>query len=277
MKHQTHYAPLLYLLQFLLVALLLIYEGCSEDYSGLVQPSTETPNTNISMLMKSSNSNYQRINDAIEDFAIIIAKAVEEKEFREFLKAEAMKKFDGDYDILYSLVKDKTTKSGKTLHSKVTEIAADVKRAGASKFKSEFSTVEELIVKIPKLQIAIPVNCEKWNTENFIPPVACLNSELKKKAVTHVKAYDSKGNIVMLEKKNKPDYPVIVISINERLNENGKVRECYLKKNTTLNKTVYEPNIISKLLAKNGNVKRVLSDSNDPEVVIHRRQHNIID
>ncbi len=210
--------------------------------------------------MKSSNTNYRQINDAIEDFAVIIAKSLEDKEFREFYKTEAINKFDGDYDILYSLVKDKTTKTGKSLQTRVSEIASEVKKSSGLKFKTEFNSVNELINKIPKLQIAIPVNCEKWNTDIFVPPVACLNSELKNKAVTQVKAYDSKGNVIMLDKKKAPDYPVIVISINERLDENGNVRECYIKKAAISQKTVYNPKLSYKITGS-GSIKKVLTDS----------------
>jgi hypothetical protein len=237
---------------------LLFYIGCNDETAKVVSPVIATPNANITTLMKSSNASYQQINDAIEDFAVIIAKSLEDKEFREFLKAEAMNKFDGDFDILYSLVKDKTTKSGKSLSVRVSEIAGEVKKSTGTKFKTEFTNVEELINKIPKLQIAIPINSEKWNTDNFVPPVACLNSELKNKAVTQVKAYDNKGNVIMLDKKNKPDYPVVVISINERLDENGNVREGYIK--TKTQNTLYNPKITYKTNSW-GTIKRVLVDS----------------
>jgi hypothetical protein len=140
-----------------------------------------------------------------------------------------MKKFDGDFDILYSNVKDSYV-GGKSLHDRISEIATDIKKSTELSFKTEFSSVDELISKVPKLQIAIPVNCEEWNTNSFIPPVACLNSEMKNKTVTHIKAYERDGKLKMMDKAIAPKNTAIVISINERLDENGNVRECYLVK-----------------------------------------------
>jgi hypothetical protein len=237
----------------------LIYIGCTDEINKVATPDVAATTTNVSALMKSSNASYQQINDAIEDVAIIIAKSLEDKEFREFLKAEALKKFDGDYDILYSLVKEKISGNGKTLSARVNAITTEFKKS-TGKFKTEFSSVEELINKIPKLQIAIPVNCESWNTDNYVPPVACLNSELKNKLVTQVKAYDSKGNVTMLDKSKAPDYPVVVISINERLDENGDVRTCYTKKSNTTQKTVYNPKVSYKISGWGTPIK-ILTDS----------------
>jgi hypothetical protein len=87
-----------------------------------------------------------------------------------------------------------------------------------------------------------------------------LNSELKKESVKYIKAFDNKGNIIMLDKKKSPDYPVIVISINERLDENGKVRECYLnKKDILLNNE--SKNLVLKKMFNNDKPIKILSDS----------------
>jgi hypothetical protein len=228
-----------FITQIMFIALLLTYIGC-DDYLN----DADTLNTNTSpgfhsiSLLKSSNEKYQQINDAIEDFALIVAHSLQDKELREFYKSEAMRKFDGDFDVLYSNVKDNYV-GKESLHSRLSEIANYITRETKLEFKTEFNTIDELTSKIPKLQIAIPVNCEEWNTNNFIPPVACLNSELKNKSVTHVKSYESDGKLTMIEKKITPKHPVVVISINERLDENGNVRECYLEKPEILAKIGY--------------------------------------
>jgi hypothetical protein len=216
------------------------YTGCNDDIN---VPDTPIFNLSASLqLLKSSNEEKQQINDAIEDFALIVARSLNDRTFREFYKAEAMKKFDGDFDILYSLVKDNLV-GGKSLHTRLSEIAEDIKKSTEIEFKTKFNTLDELVAKIdeftkvPKLNIAIYVKCEEWNTNSFIPPVACLNSEIKNEAVKHIKAYESNGSFVMQGKAVTPNHTVLAITLNERLDEDGNVRECYSRKTEMLAKT----------------------------------------
>ena len=194
----------IFIIIFSAFAFFLTYVGCNEDLE-LNKPNTLSIDAGFHSisLLKSSNEEYQEINDAIEDFALIVAHSLQDKEFREFYKFEAMKKFDGDFDILYSNVKDSYV-GGKSLHARISEIATDIKKSTELSFKTEFSSVDELVSKVPKLQIAIPVNCKEWNTNSFIPPVACLNSEMKKQAVTHIKAYERDGKLKMMDKITAP-------------------------------------------------------------------------
>jgi hypothetical protein len=115
-------------------ALLFTYVGCNEDLE-LNKPNTLSIDAGFHSisLLKSSNEEYQEINDAIEDFALIIAHSLQDRKFREFYKSEAMKKFDGDFDILYSNVKDSYV-GGKSLHARISEIANDIKKINGIKF-----------------------------------------------------------------------------------------------------------------------------------------------
>src|SRR4051812_22851978 len=45
-------------------------------------------------------------------FAKVMAKAVEDKSVRDFLKNEALQKFGGDYDVFLPMVKDKLLSNG---------------------------------------------------------------------------------------------------------------------------------------------------------------------
>lgn len=53
------------------------------------------------------NINLDKENDLIHDFANIIAKSMSDEKSRSFIKKEAIKQFDGDFDILFAEVKDK--------------------------------------------------------------------------------------------------------------------------------------------------------------------------
>ncbi len=69
---------------------------------------------------------------------------------------------------------------------------------------------------VPLLQILLPVNFEKWNGEEPIlvayTPLTIDDTEWEE-----ISAYDSEGNEYVLDAKTPPDFPVMVVGINERV------------------------------------------------------------
>jgi hypothetical protein len=64
--------------------------------------------------LKKNESVFQDVNADMSLFSLTFNKALVNEDVRIFLKEEALKKFDGDYDILYQNVKNLKLKSGKT-------------------------------------------------------------------------------------------------------------------------------------------------------------------
>jgi hypothetical protein len=143
-----------------------------------------------------------------EEFAKILASAVNGKDVRKFLKEEANKKFDGDFDILVSKVLD--SKIGRASFKEKVEQSSSF---GASKGKE----VLEKAIKNPKLNISVPLHIEKWNEskQQLLVAVAVgyIDGETK-----FVNAYDSKGRLYLLDANTEPNVPVIVVGNNERMN-----------------------------------------------------------
>jgi hypothetical protein len=142
-----------------------------------------------------------------EVFAKLLASSINSKEVRKFLKEEACKKFDGDFDILVS----------KVLLSKVGSVSFKEKVESSSSLKlTKAKEVFESAIKNPKLNISVPLHIEKWdnNKQQLLVAVAVgiIDGETE-----FVKAYDSYGRLYLIDAKTEPNLPVIVIGNNERI------------------------------------------------------------
>jgi hypothetical protein len=142
-----------------------------------------------------------------EEFAKLLATSINSKEVRKFLKDEANKKFDGDFDILVSNVLNSNV--GKSTFKEKVEGSSSL---GLAKGKGVFANA----IKNPKLNISVPINIEKWDDTKqqvlVAVAVGIVDGETK-----NVKAYDSKGRLYMLDAKTEPNVPVIVVGNNERM------------------------------------------------------------
>jgi len=184
---------------FCLTAVLLINISCNKE-------ETITPNN----LEEVTNQSY---GEKVDHLAQSLAKLVKDPATRSFIKAQAQQQFDGDYNFL---IKD----------------ALNQEMVDGSSFLSQMErnktiNIETLVAENPKLQIAVPVNCDAWDVENKIPLVTFMDE--RGEDVAEVKAYDAAGNVTMLSTKEAPDFPVIVISLNERVNEEGVIKQGILE------------------------------------------------
>jgi hypothetical protein len=169
----------------------------------------------------SGKVNPEVVNQALEKLARAFALAVKDVEFRKFIKAEVGKKFDGDYEFLYKFAREKRFIDGESFETKLGKGYSKVFKQGLNE---GISRVKELVELIPKFNIAVPVNFEKWDDENYVPLVAYHPVGVDDKLVKKVKAFDSEGNEYWLDAWKAPDFPVIVLGVNERVDDNGNVR-----------------------------------------------------
>ncbi|HLO44850.1 MAG TPA: DUF3103 family protein [Leadbetterella sp.] len=138
-----------------------------------------------------------------EDFAKEIARLLSEKDFRKILKEEANKKFDGDYDILFSNFKNVQFKSKKI---------------------EDFITSSNVARANEKLNISIPILIENWNESKQEPLVAVAIGVVEKET-KFLKAFDSKGKSYILDANIEPNVPVIIIGNNERMNYKEEIKK----------------------------------------------------
>ncbi|SFE81905.1 DUF3103 family protein [Thermoflexibacter ruber] len=162
------------------------------------------------MRLEYKSFDYDEINQNLEKVAFSLAAQMNDPEIRKIIKDEALKQFDGDYDILYNHLKNIKTKDGKSI---------------GEKLMLKNKNIHAQATKIPKFQLSVPINCESWDTENHIPLVVIIPQGKSDKEISRLKAIDYKGNIHFLDAKKVPNEPVVVLNESERTDENGNLLE----------------------------------------------------
>ena len=188
----------------------LLFGSCSKD-----QGFSPEMNKTFYSVSQSEATDVKAINESLDHAALIVATSLKDPALRSFIKAEALKQFDGDYDILYHSVKNVAV-DGRSLESILSENMS-AKSSGAGMFENSISN-------IPNFQISVPVHCEQWNAVSSIPLVAIAPADFSEKESSRVKAYDSNGNVHWLDSHIDPAFPVVVVGISERVDANGKLK-----------------------------------------------------
>ncbi len=190
----------------LLLATGMLTFSCRQELDKQVQPSEAQE---VASLVEQDTHRIQ--------FAKTLAKALENEEVRRFIKQEAGKQFDMDYDVLFQLVKDTELSAGRTFASYLAPYAES---------PEQFGKVTE---SLPLLTILVPelkaFSNQKWDVAIQIPLVAVVNSDHDEINHTKLVAFDHLGNEVELHSNVQPTVPVLVVKENERvttLSSNGR-------------------------------------------------------
>ncbi|MDF2519162.1 MAG: hypothetical protein K0R59_4458 [Sphingobacterium sp.] len=166
----------------------------------------------------SSESNQQQTEQNLldaksvykQEFSKAFAKALaSNSELRAFIKKEALKKFDLDYDILYQMVKEEMIGD-----KKFKDIIAEQyeKKENLNELDRLYPTLTIFVPQLPMNSFS----AEKWNTQTEIPQVAyTLNT------TPNVPIVNEKGEEYILEAKYIPSFPVVVIKENEVVKVNS--------------------------------------------------------
>lgn len=126
-------------------------------------------------------------------------------EVRRFLKKEATKQFDNDYDVFYPLVKDKIVADGKSFRDILLSYTTD---------PSELTEIEQsqllLNILIPDLTLFWDFNAEKWDVNDAEIVVMCRDDESDT-------MYENGEDVGQMEKGEIPGFPCLVVKNNERV------------------------------------------------------------
>lgn len=140
--------------------------------------------------------------DNYHTFAKSLAKIIDNKEIKAALKAKALEKFDGDYDVLVKDFVPIKLKDGKSVLDLLTEQNEEVRSIVANN--------PLLTIYVPELTV---FSANNWDTEKTTPIIAVRNNNGGNK----IYAYNTRLNIIGLDKKIEPTIPTILIKSNERL------------------------------------------------------------
>jgi hypothetical protein len=198
----------------ILLASTIMLNSCQEPETAKpVQPAAVKQNFDDASFRKSANVD-------LEDVAAMVARSLKDVEVRKALHAEASKQFDGDYDILYKNFSTFAFSNGEKFEDKLAKAGAA--RSGRTSAETAVR-LKSILGTFPILNIAVPVNIEKWDAASFTPLVAFRPVDYDEATATTVKAYDADGNVHFLDAQNDPTVPVIVVGLSERVDNEGQL------------------------------------------------------
>ena len=160
------------------------------------------------------------------------------EEVRSFIKEEALKQIDFDYDVLYCLIKDKQLKNGVTLEE----------------YLEKYLTSDELKCihkQLPTLTLFVPTlpensfSVHSWNTIDELPAVAVKVSDNN-----DVKIYYGNGETEVFPADIIPGFPVVVVKENERIVRNGEILSKTVSENIEETNLIFVDEIFNNLHGK---------------------------
>ncbi len=196
---------------------------------GFISCSKDPIDTN--QLIKDQAMFNNENNVLLKDFGLALARSLKlNHQLRSFIKNEALKKFDKDYEILIYKIKDAEIEKGETFEQIINKNSES-----AFNLSSLLHIYPTLTILVPKL----PDNSfspEQWNVDDQIPYVA-----IRLNTTNDVPIITPEGKIGVLPSNLLPGFPVLVIKKNERLVSNLSSSD-YIKTNT---RPFYKKNGIS--------------------------------
>jgi hypothetical protein len=185
------------------------------------------PASVINQAEHSSDLKYLEINNALDDAAYTLAISLNDVGIRKMIKEEVGKKFDGDYDVLLKNIADINTSNGNDFISTIANSYVNEQVKKSLKKETTVEAIKNQLNKsmslIPTFQIAMPVRFDDWNAETYIPLVGYIEYNSINEDPLYINAYDADGNLHQLDALTKPEFPVIILGINERTDEDGNV------------------------------------------------------
>jgi len=233
---------------------LIVLTSCQpQPDEGVVRPASNLSNAK------------RKIGENKVQIAKILAKAVLDEDVRVLLKAEALKKFDGDYDVLFQMVKDKKTKGNKSLFDAIAE-----KAELSGKFKS-------LSDELPLLTFYVPTffSAHKWDTKQQVPFIAVRDGDDK------LMLYNHKGESMELNPLEEPDVPMLVVKINDRVtttpprNEKGRMSANSFLFSTEQHSFYFTDGLAESLALKKKGARSFINDNGLDPVVVEAYQKSL--
>ncbi len=175
-------------------------------------------------------SRFSEVNQSLEEMAIVFAKSLDDKSVREFIKSEAGKQFDGDYNILFKTASSaRLANSGKSLLEKLaeSEVSNQARARRTISVQDARRAVETNAAKIPVFNIGVPYfTFDQWDAATFTPLATYKPVGIDDMKLETVRAFDANGNVRIINVKEwrKNPYPLVVLGVNDRVDESGKVR-----------------------------------------------------
>ncbi|MBU0712210.1 hypothetical protein KJ762_15955 [bacterium] len=183
------------------------------DEDKIILEKDNLSDTENEILSKTTSTTRLSAHDTrLKYFAQALAASLENEEMIDVIKNEAMKKFDGDTEVLWDMVSGKLLANGTTFRQYI-----DSKYV---KYSQSLLSIDE-IEKVPLLNILFVTCCDDCFGDK---PIKVTFVPLSKNdiEVDSVIAYDSKLNEYTISNTECPDFPLIAVGVNERVDPISK-------------------------------------------------------
>jgi hypothetical protein len=161
-------------------------------------------------------------NQALRRYALALAKAVQTPSVRREIRSESVRKWDGDFEVLVSRLEEKVIpESGCHFREHLMRLNAETHSGLRAKSGDGDTLLSRITHGIPNVQVAVPVHCQDWDVDRFVPWVAVLPCDYVEKPGNRIVAYDADGREHLLSADVEPDFPVLVVGCSERVNAAG--------------------------------------------------------
>ena len=208
---------------------MLLFSGCQEDEPVSKAEIQESDDSSI------SGYAADNVTQDLDDFAFILSKSLDDKDVTNAIKEEALKMFDGDYDVLYKDLRSKELSNGVNFNQRIADLSSGSRLESARKQGRSVEQVADSIAALyPNLQVSVPVQIENWNADEY-PPLVAICPNVPEKEMKMIKAYDSRGKVHWLKADTDPTVPIIVVGLSERTDQNGNLLKNFEKQLTATN------------------------------------------
>lgn len=215
---RNYLSRLEYCLLFLSVCLAI---GCKKNADeSLLEKSKSNLLAINNVRSKIESVSVERSRELMENFAKLLRNAVkEDTELRRFLKNEALKKFDLDYDVLYGMIKDNVVSNNQTFREKLLKYVNNEQEL--LEYEQQFPLLTIYIPELPNF------SAETWNVSSEVPGVSTGVLDADRLVTYYLKDGSQEQKPVDLV----PGFPLLVIKNNERVilsEQAGKMKLPYV-------------------------------------------------
>ncbi|MBN1181509.1 MAG: fibronectin type III domain-containing protein [Bacteroidales bacterium] len=206
---------------FLILISILCFVSCADDQPIIDKHKVINNSEVLDAHYYSNDYEENEMNTSLEILAVAYANALQQIEVRNVIKKEVMKQFDGDYNVLHRNVIEE--RIGSSNLDEILKLNISKSNLNKSLTLTNCTILDSILSAYDNLQISIPVHCETWNENEYIPKVIFLPTNFSEKTFSKIKAYDALGNFEWVSTIDEPDVPYIVIGKSERVDIYGNL------------------------------------------------------
>ncbi len=200
----------------LLMISAMVFAGCEKNE---MQTEANSPNESNRTFVYNKGK-YELYSKKLFD---AVLNSLDDNDFKRFIKTEAIKQFDGDYDVLLATtLEQKIEISQKSCNLTFGEyLIPKLEESTQKVLHDEINYLDSILKYCPLIQISVPEleesSTEDWDYTSDEVLLAYLPTEFDEKTYDYITAYNKNGETVQLSLDTLPSVTVIVIGNNERV------------------------------------------------------------